>query len=1063
MSFYVYTGNRLENLAESFCSEVMGNPLKGNPLKPETVVVQNKGMAEWLKQYIADKNGICANINFLFVKNFTKKILESTTDELFLPYFDFFEPETLTLSIYKHLKCRNVSHPDLTQYIEGDQEELKRFQLSEKIAQTFDQYQMYRSEMILNWEDNKETDDEKWQAELWRLLVKDNHKSLSFGLTNFLQCGSLKKPDMSRISVFGISAMPPLFLNIFKKFGSIDKTDVHFYYLNLFRIAGKKSLTKSNVVDNTNYLLKAFGDYGMEFQELLLGDKSCIHKSLENAGVYLGRNILTSLQEDVYFNKVIKSDGSLFDQTVSVHSCHNKLREIEVLYDQVLHVLNNNPKIQPKDIIVAAPNISEYVPYITAVLDRKNSEYKTYNLLPYSFSDISITQTSKIINTFFAILELIGTKFRTDDILNILESESVRQKFEIKDDKDLSYIRKWVSETGMCWGIDDKDRVDSGFEDFGENTLSSGKEKLLLGYLVDDSFGVLKEKLIPYREIALSQGTLLGGFAAFIKSIFELKSKLSNLKTIEQWHFILTDVINTFFQNDNESFEDISKISKSLNQLFKSSRIAEFNELLSIETVRASLLSKLNTEILSDGFLRGKITFCTMQPMRNIPSEVLYLIGMNQGVYPRKETKIGFDLIDKGERRNGDRSKRMEDRYIFLETLIAARKYYFISYIGQSNHTNENIPPAAPVRELTDYLNTKYGEEQVSKIKYNHRLNSFNSVYFSDIKTKFYSYSNRDCNAAKALSSDIRPRTLFPNTIKATEITEITIDNLISFFKNTSKYIFTKRLNSNLKTSDSTIINKNEPFNLNGLELYFLNQEIIKRLINKKDCDSLYDIYKLEDKLPVKFNGRLLFEEQLSNVRSMYENSFTVNKIKLGSPREQLAGTSNLPLNITFGDIKLTGTLNNVISGDRQVFFEVASESASRKLESWLRHIIFNASGCGGGKTICFIGKKPKECFKNQYPAIEQNEALLKLQELISLYIKGQEKPLAFLPEASFSFANNEHEKKIEKAVSKILGSEYVKGDLEDIYTSMCFDKDIVKSEEFQLNSKTIFSHFWKD
>jgi exodeoxyribonuclease V gamma subunit len=58
----LHQSNRLELLAEAL-AEVLREPL-ASPLAPEIVAVQSNGMARWLRMRLADRLGVCANVDF---------------------------------------------------------------------------------------------------------------------------------------------------------------------------------------------------------------------------------------------------------------------------------------------------------------------------------------------------------------------------------------------------------------------------------------------------------------------------------------------------------------------------------------------------------------------------------------------------------------------------------------------------------------------------------------------------------------------------------------------------------------------------------------------------------------------------------------------------------------------------------------------------------------------------------------------------------------------------------------------------------------------------------------
>lgn len=118
--------------------------------------------------------------------------------------------------------------------------------------------------------------------------------------------------------------------------------------------------------------------------------------------------------------------------------------------------------------------------------------------------------------------------------------------------------------------------------------------------------------------------------------------------------------------------------------------------------LRDDLAARLDQERISQRFLAGQINFCTLMPMRSIPFKVVCLLGMNDGVYPRTLPPLGFDLMAQQVKR-GDRSRRDDDRYLFLEAILSAQQRLYISFIGRSIQDNSLRYPSVLVTELLEY------------------------------------------------------------------------------------------------------------------------------------------------------------------------------------------------------------------------------------------------------------------------------------------------------------------------------------------------------------------------
>ncbi|GAJ20834.1 unnamed protein product, partial [marine sediment metagenome] len=173
-------------------------------------VVQSIGMARWVSMELARHNGIFANFRFPFPNAFVHEIFRKIIPDL--PERSPFDPKIMTWKVMKLIpSC--IAKPgfeSLGGYLGDIDGDLKRLQLSERIADIFDQYLLFRPEMIFRWEKGEE---DHWQAVLWRKIAKGNEAEHRAALAKIFldavknsSAGTYSLPE--RISVFGISALP---------------------------------------------------------------------------------------------------------------------------------------------------------------------------------------------------------------------------------------------------------------------------------------------------------------------------------------------------------------------------------------------------------------------------------------------------------------------------------------------------------------------------------------------------------------------------------------------------------------------------------------------------------------------------------------------------------------------------------------------------------------------------------------------------------------------------------------------------------------------------------------
>jgi exodeoxyribonuclease V gamma subunit len=142
----LYTSNRLEVLAEKL-AEVLSKPL-ALPLQQEIVLVQSKGMERWVSMELARHNGICANCWLPFPNHFVYSIFREVIPEL--EETSPFTPEIMTWKVMKTLplNLKKKGFESLRNYLAEGAADLKLFQLSQRIADLYDQYLLFRPEMV---------------------------------------------------------------------------------------------------------------------------------------------------------------------------------------------------------------------------------------------------------------------------------------------------------------------------------------------------------------------------------------------------------------------------------------------------------------------------------------------------------------------------------------------------------------------------------------------------------------------------------------------------------------------------------------------------------------------------------------------------------------------------------------------------------------------------------------------------------------------------------------------------------------------------------------------------
>ncbi len=1058
----LFTSNRMETLADQL-ARVLETPLS-SPFDTETIIVQSRGMERWISLGLAERHGICANIRFPFPNTFLAETIETVLTNP--SDTSFFDPRIMTWKVMKLLPSllhRQGFKPLLT-YLENTESQLKRFQLSERIADLFDQYLLFRPEMIRNWEKGRE---DHWQAVLWQELVKGHehgHRAFLGGeLISRLNSSETFSGLPERISVFGISTLPRFHMEVFVALSR--HIPVYLFLMNpcqeywaqitsdrdmerILRKDASKDIPAEDLhLDPGNSLLASMGALGAEFFDLINGFTYDDHPFFEDPEdphllARIQSDILNlrergqpsgaqpAMEPDVSYHKPLEIAPD--DRSIQIHSCHSPMREVEVLRDNLLSMFQNDPELLPKDILVMTPDIEAYAPFIEAVFDVPlDSPWK----IPYSIADQSIRAQGKIIQPFTAILKLAESRLGVFQVMSILDSRAVMDRFGLSE-KDVVLIRKWVTETGIRWGMDAGNRAEMGLPALSENTWRAGLERLVLGYAMPGNGEAIFNGILPFDNMEGDNTQILGRFLEFTDQVFGFVQKLRRTWTPEEWSVLLKDMLESFFLPDEDLTHEVQIIQRTLYQLAEQTTISGFDEQVDLQVIGSFLDQRLKKEGFGFGFITGGVTFCAMLPMRSIPFQVICLMGLNNNAYPRQSNPLGFDLMSV-KRRKGEPLRQHDDRYLFLEALLSARKLFYISYVGQSYRDNTPISPSVVVSELMDHINqgfvTQKGVIQ-NHLLVAHRLQPFSPEYFKE-NSRLFSYSHEQFETACCLTEARHDPTPFLSEglpVPDEEWNVIDVDGLCRFFNNPSRFFLQKRLQINPEEG-SSILEETEPFVLEGLEKYYLAQDMLVWRLEGKDLCDFYPKAQAKGLLPHGVVGKTAYERIQTEIEVFAE------KIRVYISGD---GLGPVTVDLKINEFHLKGLIQNIHS-EHLFRYRYATVKPGDLISNWIYHLILNCVSMPGFPKKTIMAGLEKGCAIYEFMQMDTPDKIL--ENLLKHYWEGLCRPIHFFPKSSLEYAtmilekNRSNEDAIVKAKDKWTGNMYIRGEMEDPNYQLCF------------------------
>ncbi len=930
----LYTSNRLDVLVARLAQVMAESPLP--PLEREIFVTQSQGMQRWLTLQLAARHGISGGLTTPFPRPFCHWLASRVLDGEDLPATEaigdrrvsLFDREILTWRLFQKLTHllgaeSNAADPSAEggaylAYLQGDPDQRKRLQLSSRLAALFDDYQMFRPEMLSGWEldpeptlSDPESISERWQSQLWRDVLgstRDDAKAatdapLHRRLDQLIDALATDQPPRglpSRVSVVGISSLPPIFIELLAALARHLPVAVYFvsptyhYWGDLrsdretARLARRMKLRPDQLLEERHFeqghaLLAALGRQGRDFFNLL-------QQADETGGAWQDVEFedpgddtaLHVLQHDILHLIDRGSPGSdevdprlpldPADRSIEIHACHSPLREMEVLRDRLLDAMARDPDLRPGDILVQVPDIELYGPYIQAVF---GVDHDATPRLPFSIADRRAGREQPPSEIFLDILDLVGSRLTVRQVFDLLDTPAIRRRFELAVD-ELPTLRRLVEDVRIRWAMDGRQKqTEFELPAWDANTWRAGLDRLLMGYAVGSGPRLeetLPAGIAPFAGDTAGVADAVGRFATYVERLFHALRVLGRERPLDDWVDVTLTAVDELFAAESEAEErGLQWIRDEINKLAGLQASLGLNEAISPRVVRDHLASVLHASGFGSGFIDGRVTFCALKPMRTIPFRVVCIAGLNDGAFPRQDVRRTFDLIAASPKA-GDRSLRDDDRYLFLETLLAAQDRWILSFVGRSQKDSSQREPSVVLAELMDQIDRTFfpadGSDRAARdlLWVEHRLQPWSPAYFqtddlqNDVELpppepesarvssgpddRLRSYSQEDARAAQALTAHRHGVPRFadeelPGLEDAlleshgpVEL-EVRIDELCRFWRLPCRHFSQRSLGVRLPDEDEAE-SESEPFLIDGLEAFEIRQWMLARRLGRR-------------------------------------------------------------------------------------------------------------------------------------------------------------------------------------------------------------------------------------
>lgn len=984
------------------------------------------------------------------------------------------------------------SFDSLFKYLKESRSEKLRVKiqdLSDALSKEFLHYGMYGSEGLKKWFEKK-----GWQSYLWEKAFT----SWDYPYKLFEQ-GKIFNPlnIQMEIHVFGFSFIPKIYEKFFQKLASFFQ--FHEYYLSpcrtfwgdicsekerffLKRLHEKRGVRQEEIIELDSYLktrntlLANFGKQTQKRYNILLDREypseemfSAPEREIEQ------KTLLEALQWDLSEGVVFEEREKILlkeeDFSIQIHQAPSKKREVEVLLS-VLMDLTYRHDIKPSEILVLAPNISEYFPFIYQSFDAESP-------FPIEVHDLEILSQSQFLQGFWHILCLEELRWEQKDIFKLFMLDPFLKKMQIGQE-EVSKIKRWCEVAQIKWGYNQKHRNEKvGFIDSEEKMLEDsevgtwkyGLERLLFGLVNIEEMIKEKELLhyFPLEEVDMKDATLLGDFIVVVERLYEDSRLFSHAQiSLLEWVNVFKRVAESYFSievsgkinshkrdSEKQAFDFFIEQLKVLLQLS--------NKVVDKKYPFSSLKRYFEKAFRKKGAVfseanKEAICFASLKSQQFYPTKVIYLLGMEEDSFPRPSEVFPLREIEDADMDPSPKTIE-EDRQILLDILLYAKQNIVISYCNADIKDGKEKNPSFLIEELIEHCDQHYcypgsKKKPSEKIIYSHKNMAFHKKEWS-LENPFLNFSFRNYRLAQTYYYEEKQDPIFIpefygsdsklQSCSSSNKTEykVTINDLKVFARNPLQHYFNHALGVYLRKEDSEEQRLSKEFIMNSLD------KALFRIENfNKDFEEAYEKLDLLGELPLGIFKEIA-RDQLQKERDILLENFSgfgldfsdVMTIELSSSclepfqkKNQNWVVPSLKFSIEEEIFYIEGLLENVC---KQGLIFYGKNSFQEVIKIWPIYLVFC---CIASKyfpeieTTLLFGK---EGAMKQY---EQQEIIKHLEKYLSYYKKAMYTPSPLLPIWSEAIILKSKEEASKAITKSFTGDARLQMQLLDDYQKWSFD-----------------------
>jgi exodeoxyribonuclease V gamma subunit len=696
----------------------------------DLVIVPNAGMREWVATELIDRLGVLSNVTFGFPAELTRLTLGAPD-----PADDPWRPERLAW----HVLALMVGGADLGR-TPWEGLPPRPWTVARHVADLLERASSQRPDLIGAWlEDAGDAGlgpARGWQPQTWRALrSRVGIPSLAERLLSAVAAdvpdgrpeGVAALPD--RLSVFGLSALSGPGAAVLVE--AARTSDVLVLATTVSDAAVRDALAEhdgsahgardllvapprpAGSRPDLHPLLASWGRPALEAASML-ARLPAVPTLVDDAppggdGDVGGRSQLARLQSAVRAGTAAPAGqpttldrGRDGDGSVQMHACHGLVRQLEVLRDALLHAMEADPTLLPRDIVVLCADLEAVAPLAVPILGADVGGRH----LPVLVTDRAASTTPPVQAALDAALALATSRLERDEVLTFLALPVIAAALGLDAD-DLAVLERVADDLDVRWGHDAVHRERWGYPSgVTVGTWRETLDRLLAGLLLDPERGS-EGGIAPASGFGMQDLPRIGRLADALAAVAHLALLAAAARPMADWASPLRWIVETLLRPQRSvdaathAFaSQAAQMREVIDGLLADADAATVDHPIDVREVRAALADRLVSGGSRARLRTGQVSVASLSPLRGVPFRVVAVVGVDDTLLSARGADDD-DVLSLAPR-IGERDASTERRAALLDAVLAARGTLIITCDGQDVRTGRALELPTVIEELLD-------------------------------------------------------------------------------------------------------------------------------------------------------------------------------------------------------------------------------------------------------------------------------------------------------------------------------------------------------------------------